>query len=198
MKIVTISGLDGSGKSTQIEILKNYLARQGKKVFYFHAVRFGLANKLSGNNKVGELKSVAKANRLQIMLRKLFLRIDIWRFGKLYKKLKQAGFEYILSDRYFYDTIVNINYLEDKNLKFGNWKLIENLKLKIENCLYIYLNANPEIIMRRERQPDQGIEYLKKKKELYDKFSEKHNLIAIDGNQNTKEVFQEIKKLCQV
>ncbi|HLN19060.1 MAG TPA: hypothetical protein VK255_02730, partial [Patescibacteria group bacterium] len=37
MNIITISGLDGSGKSTQIDMLKSFLESQGKKVFYFHA-----------------------------------------------------------------------------------------------------------------------------------------------------------------
>lgn len=117
MRVVSISGLDGSGKSTQIELLKTYLENQGKKIFYFHAIQFGIANKISGlslkKSESEESKSVTKANCLQIFLRKVFLRIDIRRFGKLIKKLEKKNYDYILTDRYFYDSIVNIEFLSN-------------------------------------------------------------------------------------
>ena len=43
MKIISISGLDGSGKSTQIEKLKKHFLRKNQKVFYLHAIEFSLA-----------------------------------------------------------------------------------------------------------------------------------------------------------
>jgi len=39
MKIITISGLDGSGKSTQVEMLKNYLESQAGFLFSCHRAK---------------------------------------------------------------------------------------------------------------------------------------------------------------
>ena len=118
MKIITISGLDGSGKSTQIEMLKNYLESEGKKVFYFHAIQFGIANRISSlsccHNKKSASKSNTKSGKLGILLRKVFLKIDICRFEKLVKKLlenaqiKQLTPELLLEDRTLYPLVMKL------------------------------------------------------------------------------------------
>ena len=217
MKIISISGLDGSGKSTQIKLLQQSLETQGKKVFYFHAVAFSIANKKichserisqqdeeSRNLSARSLnyarddkasKSVTKANWLQIQLRKIALFIDLLRFKKLLRKLEKSGYDYLLSERYFYDSLINITYLESK---LNNSKLFHvpcSMFHVMRPDFAFFLNADPVKIMQRPRPADQGLDYLLSKQKILTKFAKENSLLEVDGNKSQREVFGEIKKV---
>ena len=187
MKIISISGLDGSGKSTQLKMLKSHLETQGKRVFYFHAVAFGIANVLKGKKGSGKGTSVTKANWLKIKLRKIALVIDGIRFRKLALKLDSEGYDFVLTDRFFYDSAINIAYLEGRKTA-----PIAPRKLPRPNIAF-YLKTDPGAIMGRKEAPEQGMDYLLKKKVLYDDFSQKYGLIEINGNRSKNEIFEDIK-----
>lgn len=190
MNIVTISGLDGSGKSTQVKLLQNYLHSQDKKVFYFHAIEFGLANKIAGKAK-GKTsgRSVTKANFFTILLRRVLLWIDIWRFKDLLRKIRLSEFDYILTDRYFFDSVLNINYLSGKDESLWAEKMIPRPDLAI------YLKVDPKTIMERERKPDQGLRYLEAKTKLFESKITPWNLKVVDGSHDMDTVFFDIIRL---
>lgn len=184
MKTISISGLDGSGKSTQLELLKKLLESQGKKVFYFHAVHFSIANIFKKNKPIGTSKGVTEAGWLKILLRILAMRIDIWRYAKLKKNLKESGYDFILSDRFFYDSVVNLAFLMHKNTP-------PSIEKKIPRSdIAFYLKIDPRAIMERKRAPEQGFAYLKAKKRLYDMYAPLWNMRIIEGI-DSKEHIQE-------
>lgn len=203
MKLISISGLDGSGKTSQVEYLKDFLEDHGKTVYYFHAIKFSIANKIVNILKRKKSKTSAgaksSAGKISIFLRKIVLIIDAMRFKRLYKKFKKQGVDYILTDRFFYDQMINIVYLsKDSEFDDNRWwqKLIESNIVVPDHALF--LEVTPHTILLRERQIEQGKEYLEKKYELYEYYANTRNFERIAGEQSKHEVLEDIKKAINV
>lgn len=200
MKIISISGLDGSGKSTQAKMLQDFFEQHSKKVHYFHAVQFSVPQALKrffslrkkadkkASKKVttGEKPGVTSANWITINLRKLAFIIDVFRFHFLKKKLIRKGYDFLITDRYFYDTVVNISYLQKRNTP----SRIEKYIPKADAAFY--LKIQPESIMTRPRVPEQGLQYLKDKKKLYDMYAILWNFRVIDGSASPEALFNQL------
>jgi len=201
MLFVTFTGLDGSGKSTQLKILEDKLEKEQKPFFSFHIIEFSLANRLVKKVRKGKTpQAKTKASRLSLFLRKIFLFIDLVRFRFFFQKIKKQKIEFLLADRYFFDQIVNILYLDQKAVSAEKpfWQKMAEKMLILPN-LGFYLSINPEIIQLQNRTVEQGSSYLEKKRVILDKLAPDWNLKIISAQESKQaianSIWQKIEKL---
>jgi dTMP kinase len=93
-KLIAVEGLDGSGKSTQLYLLKRWLELRGLKVFF-----------TEWNSSVIVKKATSKGKKRQLLTPTTFSLIHCADFADRYERqilpLLKAGY-LVLCDRYFY------------------------------------------------------------------------------------------------
>ena len=112
--------------------------------------------------------------------------IVLLRFRRYLKNLEHSGIDILLSDRYFYDSLVNIAYLDGTSLDTRYAYLVTRLIPKPDRAFFLSVSA--EAVMRRERAPEQGRSYLKDKQGLFVEAATLWDFITIDADETLESV----------
>lgn len=157
-RFIVVEGLDGSGKSTQIKMLKEYLESKGEKVYMTAEPSDGAVGKLL-RHMLGEDVPTDMYFQAGMFLAD---RIDhCTNSVNGIKKMLEEGYT-VISDRYYYSTFAyqgtksDMDYIMKINLECP-------AILKPDLC--IFLDLNPEICKER-------IDTNRGKAEMYEKNTE--------------------------
>lgn len=209
--LIVLTGIDGSGKTTQARLLVETLKHAGLKVSYVwtrweQILVKPLTRKWKSNLKkdTGYSDGRAKQNKQkkQQLLSNPFFRW-LWLGGffvdyglqilvKVRFRLLRKGL--IVSDRMFYDSVI------DQVINLGSNKewLLDNLDSTWMKIIFptpdmvLYIDCPEEIAFsRKDDAPD--IEYLADRRKLYKHLAAKYNWISIDGILPVDEIAVQIK-----
>lgn len=199
MSFIVIEGLDGSGKSTQVNKLKDYLTDKNiaYKYLHFPVVEKGIFGDLIARFLRGDLGDI---NNVDPYLVGLIYAEDRNDSKQLINKWLEEGF-LVLVDRYVYSNIAfqcakldkesEINELKDwiLNLEYNYFKIPKP-------DLNIFLDVPFDFVKAKlsERQADENRDYLQGKKDIHEAdtgFQEKvrnRYLSAVEGDESFRKI----------
>lgn len=176
-KIVSFSGIDGAGKSTQIQALTDWLGAAGltvrllsfwDDVVMFSRFREGMSGKIfRGDSGIGSPDK--PVNRRDKNVRswpvtgaRFFLyfldALNVWR---KVRSEKNGGADIVIFDRYIYDELANLP------LQRGFTRIMVSLLLRIipaPDVAYV-IDADP--LAARQRKPEYPLEFIRENREAY-------------------------------
>lgn len=196
--LISFEGIEGSGKSTQIENVKSYMAKKGKSVFYFRepgGTQFGEKLREAILNSDAPLSPIAEAHLFASARAQLL-------FQEVIPKLKQPNTVVIL-DRYIDSSIAYQASARGLGIE-TILSIHQHGPLNIMPHCTFYLAIDLETSFKRQQARGNKKDYFEKEnKEFYQKLIDgyemaanhfEYRIIKIDGRGTQRDVFSAIEE----
>lgn len=204
-KLIVIDGIDGSGKTTQIELLKQVLALQGQalQVISFPRYRDNIYGKLIKRYLEGEFGDINEVN--PYLMACVYAGDRVLAKPSIEKWLEEG--KLVVVNRYVSASKAHMgaNLQEEEREQFFNW--LDELEYKTNGMpkedLTILLKIDPKIAQKNivsigRDIHEENLRHLEEASKIYLQLSENENWHVVDcmqdGNMKSKEeIHQEIK-----
>lgn len=191
-KFIAFEGLDGSGSSTQAELLVEYLksSKGERKVQFTQEPTDSLIGGLIRSQLRGDWEASTECLQL------LFCADRAHHLEKQIIPWLKEGITTV-ADRYFFSTIAygsteieDYDWLEELNVPFVVPDLTVLIEVSPEACLERIKNARPHFELYEEKKT------LTKVSESYRRLKEEYdNVVSINGEKTKQQVLEEVKEV---
>lgn len=209
--IVVFSGLDGAGKSTQIDLLQRYLDEQGQATIYLWT-RGGYTRLFLVLKDIARWASRGKVvptsghsgQRTQAfrrpLIRRLWLVLAILDLSLVYiaqlRWWRSRG-KFVLCDRYLWDTLLDfqLNFPQEQVERWWLWRLLQYLAPRPDAAFLLTIPVAESLRrsqLKQEPFPDTP-DTLHRRYHLYQQFVTQKHWLVLNGLRPTHELANEIR-----
>jgi thymidylate kinase len=177
MRIVSFSGIDGAGKSTQIAALKDWLSTGGYQIkcltFWDDVVMFSKLREFMSRKVFGGDQGIGRPEKplerrdknvtgWPLTVLRLFLYFaDCINLRRVVSKVEREGADVLIFDRYIYDELANLPL--DQSGARAFCRILLKISPKPDAALLI--DSDPEAA--RARKPEYPLEFLHRNRNAY-------------------------------